>query len=169
MTLALQSSKIYSLEEAEVFRNKNNLNRTFVATNGCFDLLHPGHVSYLNDARQRGDFLWIFLNTSRSVRQLKGPQRPIQSDEERAYMLSNLSCVSGITFFDTARLTREILTFRPDIYVKASDYTLETLNAEERTALKSVHASIQFIPFLSGYSTTELIKKIQESQCVLQS
>lgn len=161
---SLENHKLHSLSEAvrirEVLRDKG---KTFVLTNGCFDLIHPGHLSYLREAKQKGDVLWIALNGEKSVKTLKGPTRPILNDAERAYMLANLEVIDGIIIFNTPRLNNEILALKPDIYVKAGDYTLETLNSEERSALQTVGAKIEFIPFLQGYSTTNLIHKITQA------
>lgn len=134
--------------------------KKLVLTNGCFDLLHCGHVFYLRAAAALGDELWIGLNGADSVRALKGPTRPVQGDFERAFVLGALGFVSGIFFFHTPRLDAEIRALRPDIYAKAGDYTLETLNPAEREALESCGARIEFLPFLSGFSTTSLIGKI---------
>lgn len=157
----LDNLKLHSLEESIAIREgMRKEGKVFVLTNGCFDLLHPGHLSYLREARGRGDALWIALNGEKSVAMLKGPTRPVMSDEERAYMLAGLEMVDGIVIFETERLDKEILALRPDVYVKAGDYTVETLNKEERAALEKVGARIEFIPFLEGYSTTGLIRKI---------
>ncbi|MCR5184229.1 MAG: adenylyltransferase/cytidyltransferase family protein [Opitutales bacterium] len=134
--------------------------KTIVLTNGCFDLLHCGHVYYLREAAKLGDELWIGLNGADSVRALKGPTRPVQGDLERAFTLGALEFVSGIFFFHTPRLDKEIRLLKPDVYAKAGDYTLETLNADERAALQDVGAAIKFLPFLPGFSTTSLIAKI---------
>lgn len=157
-----ENKKLYSLDEAvrkrDAYRQEG---KKLVLTNGCFDMLHPGHLSYLKDARGLGDVLWVALNSSRSVSELKGPSRPIFNDEERAYALGALESVDGVVVFDTARLTGEIEALKPDVYVKAGDYTLETLNQEERRALEGVDAEIKFMPFVEGYSTTAIIEKIQ--------
>lgn len=134
--------------------------KKIVLTNGCFDLLHCGHVSYLHEAAKLGDELWIGLNGEASVRALKGPTRPVQGDFERAFVLGALECVSGIFFFHTPRLDAEIRALRPDVYAKAGDYTIETLNPDERAALESCGTRIEFLPFLPGFSTTSLIGKI---------
>ena len=101
------------------------------------------------------------MNSDRSVRQLKGPLRPILDEKSRAYNLGQLRSVDGIVIFTRRRLAREILALRPDIYVKAGDYTLATLDAEERAALEAVGARIRFLPFLPGFSTTALIAKLK--------
>jgi rfaE bifunctional protein nucleotidyltransferase chain/domain len=132
-----------------------------VLTNGVFDLLHTGHLYYLQKARSLGDALFIALNADTSVRSLKGPLRPIQTELERAYALAALSCVTAIIIFRTPRLTAEIEALRPDVYAKAGDYTLEKLDAGEREALQRAGSAITFLPFLPGFSTTQLIAKIK--------
>ncbi len=133
--------------------------RPVVLTNGCFDLVHPGHLFYLREAAGLGA-LFIALNGDASVQVLKGPTRPVQTAAERAYTLGALEFVDTLLVFDTPRLDHEIRALRPDIYVKAGDYTLDKLDPTERAALEEVGARIQFLPFLPGYSTTALIKKI---------
>lgn len=135
--------------------------RRVVLTNGVFDLLHTGHLYYLQKARALGDALFVALNADESVRQLKGPLRPVQSETERAYALAALECVDGIVIFREKRLTKEILALEPDVYTKAGDYTLEKLDPGERGALQQVGAQIEFMPFLAGFSTTALIAKIK--------
>jgi len=137
--------------------------KTMVLTNGCFDLLHPGHISYLNEAAKLGDELWIGINSDASVRELKGSARPVLGERERAFALRSLCSVAEVFVFQNPRLTEGILLLSPDVYAKAGDYTLETLNPEERNALEKIGASISFLPFLEGFSTTELIRRIKEA------
>ncbi len=132
-----------------------------VLTNGVFDLLHTGHLYYLQKARALGDVLVIALNADASVRALKGPTRPVQDEGQRAYALAALACVDAVVIFREPRLTAEIRALRPDVYTKAGDYTLEKLNPEERAALQEVGARIEFMPFLPGFSTTQLIARIR--------
>jgi D-glycero-beta-D-manno-heptose 1-phosphate adenylyltransferase len=132
-----------------------------VLTNGVFDLLHTGHLYYLQQAHALGDALVVALNADASVRALKGPARPVQTEEQRAYALGALACVDAITIFCEPRLTAEIRALRPDVYCKAGDYTLESLDAGERGALQEAGAQIKFLPFLPGFSTTELIARIK--------
>jgi rfaE bifunctional protein nucleotidyltransferase chain/domain len=132
-----------------------------VLTNGVFDLLHTGHLYYLKKARDMGDALIVALNGDASVRALKGPTRPVQNEEQRAYALGALECVDGIITFGAPRLTAEIAALRPDIYCKAGDYTLDKLNVDERAELQKVGAQIEFLPFLPGFSTTDLIARIK--------
>ena len=103
----------------------------------------------------------VALNSDASVKQLKGPLRPVQAEGERAYALAALTCVDAIVIFHEPRLTAEIRALRPDVYVKAGDYTLATLDPGERAALEETGARIEFMPFLPGFSTTQLIAKIK--------
>jgi rfaE bifunctional protein nucleotidyltransferase chain/domain len=132
-----------------------------VLTNGIFDLLHTGHLYYLQQARALGDALIVALNSDASTKALKGPARPVQSEELRAYALAALACVDGVVIFGTPRLDAEINALRPDVYCKAGDYTLDKLDPGERAALQAVGAQIKFMPFLAGFSTTNLIAKIK--------
>lgn len=135
--------------------------RRVVLTNGVYDLLHAGHLFSLSRARSLGDALFVALNGDASVRALKGPLRPVQTAEARAYALAATWFVDAIIPFDDARLVREIRALKPDIYCKAGDYTLEKLDPGERAALEEVGAHIEFLPFLEGFSTTELIARIR--------
>ncbi len=150
-------------------RRRNELRKegvTMVLTNGVFDLLHRGHIYSLWSAAEYARTvspkaaLFIAVNGDDSVRALKGPTRPVQSWNDRAYALAALEFVDTVFVFNTPRLDQEIRALQPDVYVKAGDYTLEKLNPDERKALEEVKAKIEFMPFLKGYSTTELIKKI---------
>lgn len=111
-----------------------------VFTNGCFDLLHVGHVRYLQGARALGNALAIGLNADASVRALKGPGRPLNSADDRAEVLAALACVDFVTIFDEPRATGLLAAVRPHVYVKGGDYRLETLHAEERAVLEAEEA-----------------------------
>jgi rfaE bifunctional protein nucleotidyltransferase chain/domain len=151
-----------TLAQAVAWRERLHAARQrVVLTNGIFDLLHTGHLYYLKQARALGDALIIALNSDASTRALKGPQRPVQSEEQRAYALGALACVDAVTIFREPRLTAEIRALRPDVYCKAGDYTLDKLDPGERGALEAVGARIEFMPFLPGFSTTKLIEKIR--------
>ena len=159
---SLTQASITSLSDTVCFRKKvRESGKSFILTNGCFDLLHCGHAYSLAEAAKLGDYLWVAINSDASVRKLKGTERPIVPEDQRAYMLASLSCVSGVTLFDNERLTQEILALEPDVYVKSSDYTEESIDSDEKDALFSVNASLEFVPFLSGNSTSSLIKRIQ--------
>ncbi|MGD0015981.1 MAG: adenylyltransferase/cytidyltransferase family protein [Verrucomicrobiia bacterium] len=133
--------------------------RRIVATNGCFDLLHYGHVNYLQRARKLGDLLVVGLNSDASVRQLKGSGRPLVRQQHRAAVLAALGCVDAVVIFNEPRADRFLAAVRPDIYVKAGDYTAKTLDAGERAVLTGLGARIRIVPFVRGFSTTGLIAK----------
>jgi rfaE bifunctional protein nucleotidyltransferase chain/domain len=137
--------------------------KKLVVTNGCFDLLHVGHVRYLQAARGLGDALAVGLNGDRSVRKLKGSGRPINKEGDRAEVLAALGCTDFVTIFPEMRATQFILAAQPAIYAKGGDYTSETLNAEEQAALQEVGAEIRIIPFEKGYSTSLLLEQLRKS------
>jgi rfaE bifunctional protein nucleotidyltransferase chain/domain len=156
--------KLHSLREAcEIRERLRGSGKRVVLTNGCFDLLHVGHVCSLENAAKHGDSLWVALNSDGSIKQLKGASRPIFSEINRAYVLSALECVSGIFIFGGKRLAGEISLFKPDVYVKSGDYNLESLNAVERSALDGVHAEIRFVPLVAGVSTTDIIASAKKA------
>ena len=160
------SSKIVGLEElSERSKQLRAAGKKTVATNGCFDLLHVGHVRYLQAARALGDLLAIGLNGDRSVRELKGKGRPVTGERDRAEVLAALQCVDLVTIFPEMRATQFIGASHPTIYVKGGDYSPETLNEEERALLKEIGAEIRFIPFEAGYSTSRLLEQICKSEC----
>lgn len=130
-----------------------------VATNGCFDLLHVGHVRYLQAARSMGDALVVGVNGDASVRALKGEGRPLNKEGDRAEVLAALSCVDYVAIFSEARATRFLEGVRPAIYVKGGDYRPETLNVEESRVLRESGAEVRIIPFEAGYSTSSLIER----------
>ena len=134
-----------------------------VFTNGCFDLLHVGHVRYLQAARDAGYALAVGLNGDASVRALKGPGRPLNSAADRAEILAALACVDFVTVFEDPRATGLLARVRPHVYVKGGDYTLETLHAEERAVLLDIGARIMFVPTVPGRSTTRLVEAMQKS------
>jgi rfaE bifunctional protein nucleotidyltransferase chain/domain len=133
--------------------------RKVVLTNGCFDLLHRGHISYLQASAAVGDLLIVAVNGDASVRALKGNDRPLNSEQDRAYALAALRCVDAVFIFPGPRLDPEILAIRPDHYTKAGDYTLDTLDPGERFALETAQTRIHLMPFVQGHSTTSLIER----------
>ena len=160
--MTLDNPKLMDLPAALAWREACRRDgRRVVLTNGVFDLLHTGHLYYLRQARRLGDALIVALNADASVRVLKGPARPVQNEEQRAYALGALECVDAVVIFREPRLTAEIRALQPDMYCKAGDYTLEKLNPEERAALEAVGARIEFLPFMAGFSTTNLIARIR--------
>jgi len=159
------SPKIVELEDlSNRCKNLRSAGKKIVATNGCFDLLHVGHVRYLQAARALGDLLVVGLNGDRSVHELKGAGRPITTQSDRAEILAALACVELVTIFPEIRATKFLAAVRPTVYVKGGDYTSETLDEEERAILKEIEAAIRLIPFEIGYSTSGLIEKICKSR-----
>ena len=136
--------------------------RKLVVTNGCFDLLHPGHVTYLETARNHGDALLVGLNGDDSTRQLKGERRPVNPEADRALVLAALASVNGVCIFAEKTATRFLAAAQPDVYVKGGDYPLDTLNQDERRAVESAGGKIVIIPFVPGKSTTALLAKISK-------
>ena len=119
---------LLSLEEAVAWREKlRREGRRLTVTNGCFDLVHRGHASYLIEAAKLGDELLVLINSDASVRSIKGESRPVVSELDRAYLLAALESVSKVVIFDSSRCDKELAALKPDIYAKAGDYTLETL------------------------------------------
>tara|TARA_B100002019_G_scaffold291104_1_gene310348 strand:- start:727 stop:1206 length:480 start_codon:yes stop_codon:yes gene_type:complete len=147
----------YTVERRKEIRH---LGQKFVLTNGCFDILHAGHVHVLTQASKLG-FLSVAVNSDSSVKSLKGPERPIVNENYRLMTVNALKPVSNVFLFNTRRLDREIRLIKPDIYVKASDYTEDTINQYEKEALQEVGCEIKFVPILYGLSTTEIIDKIR--------
>jgi D-glycero-beta-D-manno-heptose 1-phosphate adenylyltransferase len=137
--------------------------KSVVLTNGVFDLLHPGHVAYLEKARSFGDRLVVAVNADASVRALKGPSRPVNPAQARAHVLAGLRAVDDVVIFPGKRATAVILAIAPDVYVKGGDYTPGTLNGEERKALEKVGAKIKIVPFVKGFSTTKTIKRMKKA------
>ena len=131
-----------------------------VFTNGCFDLLHAGHVRYLQQARGIGDALAVGLNSDRSVRELKGKGRPVNVEEDRAEVLAALGCVDYVVIFDGKRATDVLSTVRPHVYAKGGDYTPDSLDPEERAALEKAGAEIRILPLVPGRSTTAVLERV---------
>lgn len=129
-----------------------------VFTNGCFDILHRGHVSYLQQARELGDFLVVGVNTDASVSSIKGPERPINSQESRMIVLDALKSVSFVTVFDDPTPERLINQLRPDVLVKGGDWKIEDIVGS--SFVKSYGGSVHSLKFVEGFSTTGLIQKI---------
>jgi rfaE bifunctional protein nucleotidyltransferase chain/domain len=134
--------------------------KKLVVTNGCFDILHLGHVTYLETARNFGDVLLVGINSDAATRQLKGAGRPVNSENDRAAVLAALESVDGVCIFTDATATIFLAAAQPDIYVKGGDYTLDTLNQDERRAVESAGGKIVIVPFVPGKSTTSLLEKI---------
>jgi rfaE bifunctional protein nucleotidyltransferase chain/domain len=145
---------------SEIASEMRHRGRKLVLTNGCFDLLHVGHVRYLRAARALGDSLAVAINSDDSVEALKGPGRPLNSEEDRAEVIAALECVDHVVIFAEVRATELLEKVRPAIYVKGGDYTQESLDTEERAALERAGAEIRILPFEKGHSTSGLIAKL---------
>jgi len=134
--------------------------KQLVVTNGCFDLLHLGHVTYLESARHLGDALLVGINGDAAARQLKGEGRPVNSEADRAAVLAALASVDRVCIFKEPTAVNFLAAARPDVYVKGGDYTLDTLDQDERHTVESAGGKIVIIPLVAGKSTTALLEKI---------
>lgn len=144
----------------DILNNLRAEEKTIVATNGCFDILHVGHVRYLKKAKELGDVLIVALNSDNSVKQIKGPNRPINSELERAEVLSALYFVDYVVLFDEPSPKDLLAHIKPDIYTKGADYTLETL--PEVKVIVENGGRIEFIDLVEGKSTTSILEKLEE-------
>ena len=147
-------------EIIKIVREGQKAGKTFVVTNGCFDILHVGHVRYLKKTKEFGDYLIVMLNSDFSVKSIKGEGRPINCEADRAEILSSLSCVDYVVLFDENSPAELLEKIKPDVYTKGADYTLETL--PERDIVLRNNIKVEFIDFVQGKSTTNVIKKINE-------
>jgi rfaE bifunctional protein nucleotidyltransferase chain/domain len=155
------ADKVIPWEELPAWRaGLRAAGRKLVATNGCFDLLHRGHVAYLQSARQQGDALLVGLNADASVRNLKGRGRPINSEEDRAFVLAALACVDGVCIFREPTAMKFLEMVRPDVYAKGGDYTIDTINQDERRLVEKQGGKVVVLPGVAGQSTTALLEKI---------
>ncbi len=148
-------------ERKELLRIMNDLKakqKRIVFTNGCFDLLHIGHVRYLEEAKALGDVLVVGVNSDTSVRKLKGPKRPILPEEERAEILSGLGCVDYVTLFDEIDPLKLITSLRPDVLVKGGDWSKEQIVGKEEVERSG--GEVFIIPFVEKASTSNLIETI---------
>jgi rfaE bifunctional protein nucleotidyltransferase chain/domain len=155
------TSNVVAVDElARISDEMRKAGKRLVVTNGCFDLLHSGHVRYLAAARRLGDALAVGVNGDASVRELKGDGRPLNNEQDRAEVLAALRSVDYVAVFPEVRATAFLERVRPAVYVKGGDYKPETLNPEERAALERIGAEIRIIPFEQGYSTSALIDRM---------
>jgi rfaE bifunctional protein nucleotidyltransferase chain/domain len=134
--------------------------RKLVVTNGCFDLLHRGHVTYLEAARNQGDALLVGVNADASVRELKGAGRPVNEENDRAFVLAALAAVDGVCIFPDRTALRFLTEVKPDVYVKGGDYTIDTINQEERRLVEGLGGRVVVLAGVPGKSTTGLLEKI---------
>ena len=156
-----QSDKVQALPTLKhTLAKLRTAGKRVVWTNGCFDIIHAGHVSYLERAAREGDVLVVGLNSDRSVRAIKGPDRPIVPEAERAVILGAFAAVDYVTVFDDASPLGAIETLRPDVYAKGGDYTVDTINQEERRLVEGYGGRIAIIPGVDGRSTTNIVRRL---------
>lgn len=154
---------VMTLDQAAAFAdNLRRQGKTVVFTNGVFDLLHPGHVRYLKEARQQGDALIVGVNSDRSVRVIKGPARPITAEGERAEILAALAVVDAVVIFDEDTPHAIIARLQPDILVKGADWAADRIVG--RDIVEARGGRVVRIPIASGYSTTEILEKIRDGR-----
>lgn len=135
--------------------------KKIVFTNGCFDLVHPGHIDYLERTRALGDFLVVGLNTDASVSRLKGPSRPIMNEQARARLIGALACVDAVCLFDEPTPLELITTLQPDILTKGDDYTEDNIVGAKEVKAKG--GQVLTVPLVKGYSTSNIVEKIKNS------
>jgi rfaE bifunctional protein nucleotidyltransferase chain/domain len=156
------SGKIVSIDELRDERRQlHAAGKRLVFTNGCFDILHIGHIRYLQSARELGDALLVAINSDRSVRELKGAGRPVMNEQERAEMLAALSAVDYVTVFDDISPRKLIAEVLPDILVKGGDYQLDEIHGREE--VEAAGGRVMALPFVEGASTSSIIEKIKSS------
>jgi len=154
--------KIVSQEElVQAASREKRAGRRVVFTNGCFDLLHPGHVRCLADARAQGDLLIVAVNSDRSVRGNKGPERPLVPEQDRAEVIAALASVDYVTIFDEPTPRELIARVLPSVLVKGADWALDQVAGREE--VEAAGGKVVSIPLASGYSTTNLVKKIRNT------
>ena len=162
--MRLPESKVMTCEQAVAWRARlRDDKRRLAMTNGCFDLLHRGHADYLARARKEADALLVAINSDASVRAIKGPERPVVSEQNRAFLLACLESVDAVVVFDDPKPLDLFAALVPDVYVKGGDYTIATIDQEERRLLERLGASISFLPFVPGFSTTDIIEKVRSA------
>jgi D-beta-D-heptose 7-phosphate kinase/D-beta-D-heptose 1-phosphate adenosyltransferase len=156
------NEKILSPEEAREVRERLRAEgRRLVFTNGCFDILHVGHVRYLQAARALGDALLVAINSDAAVRELKGESRPVLNEAERAEMLAALGAVSYVTIFDALSPRTLIKQLLPDVLVKGGDYNLDEIHGREE--VEAAGGRVLALPFIEGASTTDIIERIRKT------
>ncbi len=145
---------------ADFVKNLHDAGKTVVATNGCFDILHVGHVRYLQRTKSFADYSIVLLNSDKSVRSIKGEGRPINNEADRAEILTALSCVDFVVLFDEDSPAMLLDEIKPDVYTKGADYNMDTL--PERDIMLKNNIKVEFIEFVQGKSTTNVINKISD-------
>lgn len=134
--------------------------KKIVATNGCFDILHIGHATYLEAAKAQGDVLIVGINSDDSVRAIKGPLRPINSEIDRASLVAALESVDAVYIFKETDALRFLSIVKPDVYVKGGDYNIDTINQPERRLVEQLGGKVLVLSGVPGVSTSKILKKI---------
>lgn len=156
--------KLVSQEDiVQIVRNLQNSGKTVVTTNGCYDILHVGHVRYLQKTKEIANYSVILLNSDSSVKKIKGENRPINTELDRAEILCALSCVDYVVIFDEKSPCDLLNKIKPNFHTKGADYTLDTLPEEERDVIIKNNIDVRFIEFVAGKSTTNTISKMKQS------
>ncbi|MDP1695909.1 MAG: D-glycero-beta-D-manno-heptose 1-phosphate adenylyltransferase [archaeon] len=154
--------KVVSLQELkEIVVENRRKGKRIVWTNGCFDILHAGHIKYLKKAKEFGDILIVGLNSDDSIRKLKGPTRPVQLEAERAEILSSMEFVDYVYIFSELNTEKYLIELQPDVYVKGGNYNIDTINQIERKIVEGYDGKIALVSFIEGRSTTHIIEKIK--------
>ncbi|MHC2990817.1 hypothetical protein OB13_04180 [Pontibacter sp. HJ8] len=152
--------KIFTLSQLQQqLQTWRSQGQKIVFTNGCFDLLHLGHVDYLEKSRQLGDKLVLGLNTDASISRIKGPSRPLQDEKSRARVMASLLFVDAVVLFDEDTPLELIRAVQPDILVKGDDYTIENIVGQDVVTQRG--GEVKTVPLVKGYSTTNIVKKIE--------
>lgn len=154
--------KILPAEQLRAWRESlRAASRRLVVTNGCFDILHSGHVTYLDAASREGDVLLVGLNADASVRELKGEGRPINPEQDRAIVIAGLASVEAVTIFTEKDAMHLLETVQPDVYVKGGDYNIDTINQDERRLIERQGGKVVILPGVEGRSTTAVIERMK--------
>ena len=148
-------------EIVNIVKTLQQKGKTIVTTNGCYDILHVGHVRYLQKTKEIADYSVIMLNSDNSVKKNKGDNRPINTELDRAEILCALSCVDYVVIFDEKSPCRLLDAIKPNFHTKGADYTLETLPKEEQDVILNNNIEVKFIEFVQGKSTTKTIQKMK--------
>ena len=155
----MSKEKIKTIRELKkIAENLKKQNKRIVTTNGVFDILHMGHLRYLQEAKKLGDILIVAINSDSSVRKIKGPKRPLNNENDRAEMLASLQCIDFVAIFDEENPIKFLEEVKPDVHAKGGDYKMSQII--EKGTVEKNNGKIVLIPMVKGYSTTEFINKI---------
>ena len=150
-------------EIIQIVRDLQKNGKTVVTTNGCYDILHVGHVRYLQKTKEYADYSVVMLNSDASVKKNKGENRPINTELDRAEILCALSCVDYVVIFDEKSPCELLDKIKPNFHTKGADYSLDTLPPEEKDVIIKNNIDVKFIEFVQGKSTTNTIEKMKQS------